>query len=295
MARIDAHLHVFAKVSEEFPRETTEVCPADREESVEKLMDSMDEHNIDQAVLVQIGGAEHKHHAYLQHCLKAYEGKFQGIGLIPGNCESPGEHMDRLADGGGIIGFRLGALGGSADPLSPMEVSTFGTYPVWKRAAEKDYVLWLYPRAVDAPACAFLIDAFPQVRVVFNHLMVCPGEGRFTWDEFGRPKIDTPMPPITRHSLLNLFQYENVHVLLSGQYAFSKEEYPYSDLASWHQSLRSKFGSNRLMWATDFPWILEEPGYGNLVKVIDEMIPDLTEKEHADIMGDTAKHVLRFK
>jgi len=49
------------------------------------------------------------------------------------------------------------------------------------------------------------------------------------------------------------------------------------------------------MWATDFPWILEEPGYGNLVKVIDEMIPDLSEKERADIMGETAKRVLRFQ
>ncbi|HCR19184.1 MAG TPA: hypothetical protein DIU35_17030 [Candidatus Latescibacteria bacterium] len=295
MTRIDAHLHVFAEVSDAFPRETTEVYPANREEPVEKLMESMAQFGIDRAVLVQMGGAEMKHHAYLQHCLSRYQDKFLGIGLIPSDCDSPADHMDRLSEDGRIIGFRLGALGGPADPLAPVDVETFGTYPIWKRAAEKDYVLWLYPRAVDAQACAFLIDAFPQVRVVFNHLMVCPGEGRFTWDEFGRPRIDTPMPPITRHSLQNLYQYENVNVLLSGQYAFSKENYPYSDLAAWHQSLRSKFGSERLMWATDFPWILEEPGYGNLVKVIDEMIPDLSEKERADIMGETAKRVLRFQ
>jgi predicted TIM-barrel fold metal-dependent hydrolase len=258
-------------------------------------MESMAEHDIDQAVLVQIGGAEFEQHAYLKHCLKTYEGKFRGIGLVPAECDQPGEHMDRLAEDGGIIGFRLGAMGGPTDPLAPMDVKTFDTYPIWKRAAEKDYVLWLYPRAVDAPACAFLIDAFPQVRVVFNHLMICPGEGRFAWDAFGRPKIDTPMPPITRHSLTNLFQYENVCVLLSGQYAFSKEEYPYTDLAAWHQTLRGKFGSDRLMWATDFPWILGEPGYGNLVNLMDELIPDLSDKERQDIMGDTAKRVLRFR
>ena len=48
------------------------------------------------------------------------------------------------------------------------------------------------------------------------------------------------------------------------------------------------------MRATDFPWILKEPGYDKLVGVIDELLPDLSEEERADIMGGTAKRFLGF-
>ncbi|MDA0745368.1 MAG: amidohydrolase family protein [bacterium] len=295
MSTIDAHLHVFEKVSAEFPREANEICPADRAEPVEKLLEQMETHGVDQAVLVQIGGTALEHHAYLQHCLKEYEGRFRGIGLIPPESDSPEDHMDRLAEGGGIIGFRMSNMGGPADPLAPMDIRTFGSYPIWKHAAEKDYVLWLYPRAKDAHLVPWLVDAFPQVRVVFNHLMVCPGEGTVSLDKWGRPHIDTSMPPMTHWStLVALHTYENVYILCSGQYAFSKEAYPYKDLGGWHRGLVSRFGANRMMWATDFPWILEEPGYGPLTKIVDELLPDLTEKERADIMGETAKRYLRF-
>ena len=46
---------------------------------------------------------------------------FRGSGLIPANCLEPEEHMDRIAGDGQFIGFRLNALGGPRDPLTPME------------------------------------------------------------------------------------------------------------------------------------------------------------------------------
>ncbi|MBT7420322.1 MAG: ATP-binding cassette domain-containing protein, partial [Gemmatimonadetes bacterium] len=83
MPRIDAHVHVFARACSEFPREVSQQLPADREESVEKLLAQMERSRVDQAVLVQIGGKNLEHHAYLRHCLKAHAGRFLGIGLVP--------------------------------------------------------------------------------------------------------------------------------------------------------------------------------------------------------------------
>ncbi|SVB13340.1 uncharacterized protein METZ01_LOCUS166194, partial [marine metagenome] len=51
---------VFTKASREFPREVSERMPAERDESVEKLMKNMAEYDIDQAVLVQIGGTTYE-------------------------------------------------------------------------------------------------------------------------------------------------------------------------------------------------------------------------------------------
>jgi predicted TIM-barrel fold metal-dependent hydrolase len=294
MSRIDAHLHVFAKVSDEFPRETSDVYPADREEPVEKLMGEMEANQIDQAMLVQIGGTSVEHHAYLLHCLKTYPDRFLGIGLIPSDTPDPEAHMDQLADGTGIVGFRLSSIGGPRDPFAKIDPREFDAYRIWKHAAEQDYVLWLYVRAIDAHLVPYLLEAFPQVRVVFNHLGICPGKGKFSWDEKGRPHIETPGYSPAFHTIYRLSRFENVAVLLSGHYAFSTEEYPYSDLNRLHQNLLGSYGAKRLMWATDFPWILEYPGYRELADLIKVALPNLSEDEHADIMGGTAQRFLRF-
>ncbi|MBI4552651.1 MAG: amidohydrolase family protein, partial [Candidatus Latescibacteria bacterium] len=110
----------------------------------------------------------------------------------------------------------------------------------------------------------------------------------------GRPRIDTPMYNPAFHTTHRLARYENVTAHLSGQYAFSKEAFPYRDLAGWHRSLLNNYGPKRLMWATDFPWILEEPGYGPLTGIIKELLPDLSEQDYDDIMGGNAQRFLRF-
>jgi L-fuconolactonase len=292
---VDAHVHVFAKKSAEFPRTVSPQYPEEGEAPVEVLLEQMESHGVDQAVLVQIGGPELEYHTYLQHCLKTYPKRFRGIGLIPKEIwHAPETHMDRLAEKGGIVGFRLFEVGGPIDPLAKMDVTTFSTYPIWKHAAKKDYVIWLYSCAKDAHQIPFLVQAFPQVRVVFNHLMVCPGENAFAHDDKGRPRIQSPMPPLTRYSMLGLHEFPNVAVKFSGQYAFSQEDWPYKDLEKWHRTLLSKFGAERVMWATDFPWIVEEPGYGKLVQVIDELLPDLETKQRDLIMGEAARKFLRF-
>ena len=294
MPRIDAHLHVFTKASSEFPRETSDVWPAEREEPAEKLLGEMKKHKVDQAVLVQMAGTSLKQHRYLLRCLKDYPKRFLGIGLIPQDHPNPAEHMAELTDDTGIIGFRLSTFGGPRDIFAKMEVREFETYPIWEYAAEHDCVLWLYPQAIEAHLLPYLIQAFPQVRVVLNHLGMTPGKGKFSWDELGRPQIQVSSYNLAMHTTYRLARFENVNVHLSGQYAFSKEAFPYQDLAGWHRSLLNDFGPKRLMWATDFPWILEDPGYGELTTVIEKLMPSLTESELADIMGGNAKRILRF-
>lgn len=304
---IDAHLHVFAAASERFPREVKDHLPAEREATAEMLLERMAANHVDGAVLVQIGGTSIETHAYLLHCLREHGDRFRGIGLVPAGCEDPAAHLDQLieASDGRIIGVRLGNLGGPEDPFEPVDVRSLPVYPIWEHAARRDLVIWLYPRAVDAHVVPHLFEAFPQVRVVFNHLMVCPGP-KFWWDEKGRPQADVPIPPETRYSTMGLkigrilantrgtYPYENVCVHISGQYAFSKQAYPYRDLGGWHDSLYRVFGARRLMWATDFPWIDVDPGYGRLVGLPTELMPYLDAEEQRQLMGGTAAEFLRF-
>ena len=294
MPRIDAHLHVFTNASPEFPREISDVWPPEREEPVEKLLGEMKKNQIDQAVLVQMAGTSLEQHRYLMQCLKNYPNRFLGIGLIPDGHPNPAEHMAQLTDDTGIIGFRLSTFGGPRDVFAKMDVREFETYPIWEYAAKHDSVLWLYPQAIEAHLLPYLIQAFPQVRIVLNHLGMTPGKGKFSWDELGRPQIQVTSYNLAMHTTYRLARFENVNVHLSGQYAFSKEGFPYQDLAGWHRSLLNDFGPKRLMWATDFPWILKDPGYDELTTVVEKLLPNLTESELADIMGGNAKRILRF-
>jgi len=297
LVKIDAHVHVFSKVTAEFPREANDQLPAEDEAPVERLLKTMDDTGVDRSLLIQIGGTSIEHHAYLLHCLSTYPERFLGIGRIPDDVDDPVDHMDRLAETSGVIGFRLFGLGGP-EPLQPVDIREFRTYPIWKRAAEMDYVIWLYPRSIDVHLVPFLLEAFPQVRVGYNHLMVSPGTENFQMEN-GRPRIETRMPPAHRQFVRGMSRFENVRALISGQYAFSNEAWPYADLRDWQHYLARLFGADRLMWGSDFPFVTEEygdeAGYGGQVRLVEEVYDEWTGEERGMISGGNAEGFLRFK
>jgi predicted TIM-barrel fold metal-dependent hydrolase len=43
------------------------------------------------------------------------------------------------------------------------------------------------------------------------------------------------------------------------------------------------------MWGTDSPWIVQDPGYDELVRVIDAQLPESKAQDRALIMGGTAQ------
>ena len=53
--------------------------------------------------------------------------------------------------------------------------------------------------------------------------------------------------------------------MLSGQYALSAEEPPYRDLDAIVRALAGAFGPDRMLWASDYPWTRDVPGYATLL------------------------------
>jgi len=296
MGKIDALAHVFLKPSNEFPRDVSQGLPEDREAPAELLLEQMAASDVDQAVLVQAGGAQFEHHAYMLKCLADHPGQFRGIGQIPDDVANVKDHMNRLADAGDVIGFQLERFGGPLDPLSPMNPAEWKMYAAWEHAAEKDFVLYLYPEAAQVHMVPFLLAAFPQVRVVFKHMMVCPGKGRVTW-KGGQPHIEVQKPSVTRHTTAEFYQFENVYSIMSGAYAISDESYPYEDLKGWHApaSFVERYGSDHTLWGSDFPFMLKDPGYGKTAELIATMMPDILERDLQNVMGAAARRILRFK
>jgi len=280
MLRLDAHLHVFAKVSAEFPRHSDQTMPADSEAPVEVLLQEMEEHGVGQAVLVQIGGAELDQHAYLRHCLKAHPERFRGIGLIPTDCSDPAAHMDRLAADGDLIGFRLFDLGGPFDPLAPLDIRTTATYPIWQRAEELGASFLFYGPADKLPAVEPIIARFPNVKVALDHNGSAP------------PNEEDPRP--LRKIVLDLAKYDNVYIKLSPQGHRSNEEYPYPDTFELYQSLLETYGAQRLMWGTNFPGVLNDLGYVRALEMFRMHMDFFSDEDKEWIFSKAALSIYNF-
>ena len=82
MDKVDVHVHVLTRLSDEFPRQVSGLAPADREGTAEQLLQEMDANGIDRAVLIDMGGTALEHHKYVTHCVRTWPDRFTATGLI---------------------------------------------------------------------------------------------------------------------------------------------------------------------------------------------------------------------
>ncbi|KAH9627247.1 hypothetical protein KSS87_018523 [Heliosperma pusillum] len=62
-------------------------------------------------------------------------------------------------------------------------------------------------------------------------------------------------------NLLELSKFPQVHVKLSALFRVSRESFPYQDISSSVSQLVSSYGASRIMWGSDFPFVVPECGY----------------------------------
>jgi predicted TIM-barrel fold metal-dependent hydrolase len=254
---VDAHLHVFRTAAED-GREPDALVPAEREAPVERLVELMDAHGVDRAVLVPLDD----HDDYVASVLRP---RFAAIAV--GLHDLP-ERRERV----GFAGVRTMTLAGADDALQ------------W--VADHDLVLWSYLTPDQLPHLLELPARFPSMPIVLNHLGFFPHDMQV--DDHGRPRFADPLPSGRVDAVVALAQHDNVHVMLSGQYALSAEDPPYSDLDPVIHRLADAYGADRLLWASDHPWIDDVPGYATMLSLPDHALPDASPSELAAIKGGTA-------
>jgi L-fuconolactonase len=279
MTVVDAHVHVFKAVSDRYPRAVHALHPAEREATAEELIASMERASIDRAVLVGLS----PHDEYLAECVAERPDTFAAVAIQDPDDVSL-ESLARRRDLG-IDGLRLFALG---DP-AVADVEALPAFRLLTEMAATRTKLWLYAPREQLPLLERVLEALPDLTVVLNHLGFCPGE--FSMDGHGRPRFAMTIPPDTLGAVTALSRFDHVHVMFSGEYAFSQEGYPHDDLRPVVSSLLAAFGARRLLRATDWPWIAEHPGYGETFALADRLLPGLHEDERAAIRGENAERL----
>jgi predicted TIM-barrel fold metal-dependent hydrolase len=251
---IDGHVHVFRAVSDRYPRDVNPLFPADRAARLEELLALMERHAVAGAVLVSLS----RHDEYVTECVRRYPNSFRAILVQDPARPDPTDVVKRRIEAAGAHGLRVFDLGLDVGLLEWM--------------AAEGLKLWAYLQPPDLERLGAILETLPELAVVLNHLAF----------PYSAP---SPVPPPTWPAASNLARFPNVHVMFSGQYAFSRRPYPHEDLIEYAEMVYERYGAERMLWASDFPFA--KPAYGQLLELIDRFFPELDPGERSDILGGT--------
>jgi L-fucono-1,5-lactonase len=278
---VDGHVHVFrpAAIS---PRAVDELAPADRDAPVEDLLEVMASHRVQAAVLVPLD----ENDGYIAAALDDNPDTFAAVAIADPRVQGRGGEDPVDALYARREGFRFHALRTQwlGEPGEPITNSPF--FPALRELAKNGLPLWSYLSPDQLPLVEPLAQALPELTIVLNHLGFCPQDMRV--DQHHRPAFDDPFPGTTLSEVAGLGQRPNVFVMFSGQYAISHQLPPYQDLDDAVHRIADSYGADRMLWASDYPWTRDVPGYGALLELCCKTFPDASAEELHAIQGGTA-------
>ena len=289
MPVIVSHLHLFRAVSDRYPRTVYPgLADADLDVPAEKLISLMESTRVDKAIVVPLGPEDH----YLGEIIEQYPGRFAGVGCYDGSAPDQAKNLDDRIKKSNIQGIRIGEVDASAD--TPDDPRQFSMFPLLEAMSERNLRVWFYAESRQVQLLEKVLDVLPQLVVVFNHCGFMVSLDNLTVDQHYRPHFTTEVPPPTLELLGRLAERPNTYIHFSGQYAFSHDPYPYPDMLPVADFIYNTFGPNRMLWASDFPWIAEQPGYAQQLALVDHLLPNLTQAERQQITGGTAASLFDF-
>lgn len=289
MTVVDAHLHLFRAVSDEYPRAIFEgMTPPEREELADEVLVAMDDAGVDHAVVVALS----PHDEYLAEALHGHPGRFAGVGVFDFEVTDPVGELKQRVEATGMQGLRLYGL--NAEPGSDPEA--IAVFPLLEAMQERDLKVWFYGPPDQVEILDGVMDLLPDLKVVMNHLGFCPDmHMELRIDDDGRPRFDIELPPASLELVERLAaRHDNLFVLVSGEYAFTGQAYPYPDLKPVVDRIYAAFGAERMLMASDWPWIKTNPGYRETLALVDTYLPELPDDERTMIRGGTARSLFTF-
>ncbi|KAK4265074.1 hypothetical protein QN277_026173 [Acacia crassicarpa] len=245
---IDSHLHVWASPEEaasKFPyfpgQEPT--LPG----HVDFLLQCMEEAGVDGALIVQ--PINHKFdHSLVTSVLKKYPIKFVGCCLANPASDGSGikqfEHLV-LQDG-----YRAVRFNPYLWPSGEKMTNEIGKALFSKAGELKVPVGFMCMKGLDQHISEIeqLCADFPSTVVLLDHFAFC------------KPPINDE-EGLVFSRLLNLSRFPQVYVKFSALFRVSRSQFPYLDLCPLLSQVVSSFGANRVMWGSDFPYVVAECGY----------------------------------
>lgn len=264
---IDSHVHVWENDSR-FPFAVGAKVPANVDASPASLLEKMRWNGISRTVLIQVIHYKWDNH-YLVATLRAHPGKFVGVCRVDPEDPAAPEQLSYWTERG-CRGVRLSpAVDPSGDWIRGSQITA-----VWKRCEDLKVPMTLLLPASRLSDIVPLLDRFPTVTTVIDHMADCPVD-----DSQGF------------QVLRSLARYPKVYVKVSHPWSLSKQPYPYPDVQAMIARLRDAFGAERLMWGTDWPIKPDLLSYERRVALYRDGLPFLSKRERKELLAETVARV----
>ena len=272
---IDSHLHVWSDDESRYPFSGMSRPGPGVRGSVELLNEHMNEAGVDRAVIVQPIHYLYDNR-YVAECLRRFPGRFAAVALVdPKSPEAP-DQLERLVREQGFGGMRL-HLSRQDDPSA---LAAPDQDPLWRRVDELEVCFIVLGRAGDLPALEPIIERFPDIRVVLDHL--------------GGPPLEESTPRPVLDNVLRMARYPNVYVKVSNMNIMSRVPYPHQDTFAIVRKVYDAFGPERLMWGTDFPHVLKAGGYVRALELLRDELDFLNDQDKEWLFSKTVQRVWTF-
>jgi L-fuconolactonase len=267
---LDPHVHVW-KHDARFPFAAGVKVP-EYDATPEALLALMKQNGIAKTVIIQVIHYRYDN-SYLAAVLREYPQYFQGVCRVDPLDPAAPDHLAHWSEQKGFRGVRLSPAADAAGdwirgPL--ME-------PLWKRCDSLKVPMTLLAPIGRIPDCQKLIDKFPDLTIVIDHMADCPVD---------RPEELEKLTALTR--------YPKVFVKISHTWSRSKQSYPWTDSQALVKRLYDKFGPERLMWATDWPIAKDIATYPQRLTVVRDEMKFLNAEDKSWVLSKTIERVWRF-
>jgi len=273
---IDSHLHVWSDDESLYPYGEVSRPETGARASVELLNEHMAEAGVEKAVIVQPIHYLYDNR-YVADCLARFPGRFAAVCLVDPKEPAAPDQLEELVRGRGFGGMRL-HLSRQEDPSA---LAASDQDPLWRRVEELSVCLIVLGRATELPALEPIVDRFPDVKVVLDHLG-------------GPPVGEEPTHPLLGN-VLRMARYPNVYVKVSNMNRISKVPYPHRDTHDMVRRIYDAFGPERLMWGTDFPHVLTAGGYVHALELVRDELDFLTNEDKDWLFSRTVRKVWKFE
>jgi predicted TIM-barrel fold metal-dependent hydrolase len=210
---------------------------------------------------------EGERYDYGQEAARRYPGRFATMGRVRLNDPNEGRRLTTWRQQPALLGVRLNIAGDQAAWL------TDGTADWFWPAAEKAGVPVMFLTNGQTHLFGPIAEKHPQLRLIIDHMGVSS-------DALTAGKLDDAIAASAA-----LAKYPNVSVKLSASPLFSKEPYPFRDMAPHIKRLFEAFGPQRSHWGTDVTNSFAKATYRQRVTHFTEELQFLTEDDKDWIMG----------
>jgi predicted TIM-barrel fold metal-dependent hydrolase len=210
---------------------------------------------------------------YMLDAIREYPGVFSGVAVIDEHAADVPNTMRELK-ARGVRGFRINP----AAQLVQKWLGSDGMAQMWKVGAAEGLAMCglINPEALEP--MDRMCEKFPDTTVVIDH--------------FGRVGIDGTIREADVASLCKLARHKNTHVKVSAHYALGKKAAPYTDLGPMIRRLVDAYSPERLMWATDCPYQVQNGHtYRDSIELIRSRLEFLSPADRKCLLETTAERV----